>query len=198
MAIDRKAEILDAFMRLVSQFGVDKTTMQDVAKEAEISVGVIYKDFKNKEDLIDAFTVRVCQEFNFSCKSFLDRDLPAEQLMHDFMIGFFENICLQMNKNRGFHQLMEGVDFFKYIRKHISKKELFRQELEKTMEQIMEKGVNEGVFEIDDLGKTAALFLKAFNGFMPEITVGQKSFAEILPDIEAMFCFLIKAIKKKA
>ncbi|RMI02851.1 MAG: TetR/AcrR family transcriptional regulator [Calditrichaeota bacterium] len=47
----RRNMILDAAERLFFSRGVDATTMDDVAEEAELSKGTLYLYFKNKEDL---------------------------------------------------------------------------------------------------------------------------------------------------
>lgn len=47
----RKQTILDAALKCFLQFGYSKTSMDDVAKEANISRPLIYLKFKNKEDL---------------------------------------------------------------------------------------------------------------------------------------------------
>lgn len=52
--IERPTRILEATGRLTIRFGFDKTTMDDVAKEAGVSKGAIYLIWKGKEELIDA------------------------------------------------------------------------------------------------------------------------------------------------
>lgn len=46
-----RKEILEVALDLFSEKGLYAVTMVDVAKEAEFSVGTIYKFFKNKEDI---------------------------------------------------------------------------------------------------------------------------------------------------
>ncbi len=52
--MERPTRILDAAGRLTIRFGFDKTTMDDVAKEAGVSKGAIYLVWQGKEELIDA------------------------------------------------------------------------------------------------------------------------------------------------
>jgi TetR/AcrR family transcriptional regulator len=47
----RRSEILQAALRLFSQKGYTQTTMNEIAKEAEFSVGSLYSFFQNKEEL---------------------------------------------------------------------------------------------------------------------------------------------------
>ncbi|TGK55909.1 TetR/AcrR family transcriptional regulator [Leptospira wolffii] len=48
---ERRKEILDAALHCFLQFGYSKTSMDDIAKQAELSRPLLYLKFKNKEDL---------------------------------------------------------------------------------------------------------------------------------------------------
>lgn len=47
----RRKEILSAALRVFSQKGYHQTSMNEIAKEAEFSIGSLYNFFKDKEDL---------------------------------------------------------------------------------------------------------------------------------------------------
>ncbi len=55
---DRANRILDAAAALVLHYGLDKTTVDDIAREAGISKGAIYLHFKSKDDLMEALILR--------------------------------------------------------------------------------------------------------------------------------------------
>lgn len=196
MQTDRQIETLDAFVKLVSRFGIDKTTMQDVAKEVGISVGVIYKDFKNKEDLIEAYTCRQFQQFGNACQGLIRDDLPPEQMLHDFVIGVFQTLSRLIVQDRGFMQFMQADETIKYLRCNISKRREFTKEIGSLIAQIMEKGVNADVFEIADVPKTAILFLNAFSEYGKTLMLEEQDEAKLLSGVEEMFSFLIRAVKK--
>jgi AcrR family transcriptional regulator len=50
----RPARILDAAARLVIHYGFDKTTMDDIAREAGVSKGALYLEWSSREALFDA------------------------------------------------------------------------------------------------------------------------------------------------
>jgi AcrR family transcriptional regulator len=54
MAVDRTGHILDTALTVFSQYGYAKTTMQDVARAAEMSRAALYLHFPSKEDLFRA------------------------------------------------------------------------------------------------------------------------------------------------
>ncbi len=196
MSIDRKREILNAFMRLASHFGFDKTTMQDVAQEVGISVGVIYKDFKNKEDLVEAYAQQIRQQFLFSMDQILEQDLPAEQLLHDIIIDLFQNVSKLIKEDRGFWQFLKGDGGFKYFRKHKPYKNNKSVEIAERIESIIAKGVQEGIFSIEDVPKTTKIFLDATQSYFSELLVFGQDQHMVLANIEDMLAFLIRAIKK--
>ena len=57
-ATARRALILDAFERCILRAGFHRTTMQDVAKEAGMSAGNLYRYFVSKESLVSGLAER--------------------------------------------------------------------------------------------------------------------------------------------
>ncbi|MCQ9165329.1 MULTISPECIES: TetR/AcrR family transcriptional regulator [unclassified Arthrobacter] len=59
----RKRQLLSAAARLMERDGADAVSMQALAEEASVSVGLIYRYFGNKEDLLLAVIVEVLDAF---------------------------------------------------------------------------------------------------------------------------------------
>jgi AcrR family transcriptional regulator len=57
----RRQQIIVAAKRVFSQKGFNKATMEDIAKEAELSPGTLYLYFKNKEELYASLSLRILQ-----------------------------------------------------------------------------------------------------------------------------------------
>jgi AcrR family transcriptional regulator len=57
----RRAAILDAALRVFGQYGYRRTTMDDIASEAEIGKGTIYLSFASKEEVFQALSQRLVQ-----------------------------------------------------------------------------------------------------------------------------------------
>lgn len=62
MNMDRRQEILEAAERSFSLFGYKATTMDQVAKIANVGKGTIYTFFKNKEELFNAIILKMIHE----------------------------------------------------------------------------------------------------------------------------------------
>jgi len=60
-AESRRAEILDAALQMFGQYGYRRTSMDDVAREADIAKGTIYLSFTSKEEVFQALGERLSQ-----------------------------------------------------------------------------------------------------------------------------------------
>lgn len=60
-AVARRAEILDAALRVFGQFGYRRTSMDDVAREAGIAKGTIYLSFAGKEEVFRALSQHLAE-----------------------------------------------------------------------------------------------------------------------------------------
>jgi AcrR family transcriptional regulator len=58
----RTQDILGSALEMFARKGVDQTTMQDIAAEAGISAGAIYRYFPSKDDLLRAVLVGCAEE----------------------------------------------------------------------------------------------------------------------------------------
>ncbi|WP_438444720.1 TetR/AcrR family transcriptional regulator [Gorillibacterium sp. sgz5001074] len=98
MAADRKKWILEAASKSFALFGYKATTMDQVAKIANVGKGTIYTFFSTKEELFDAIMVDVIQEM----KRIADRAIKPE-------LSFTANlqeVLSQVLEFRGSHELL--------------------------------------------------------------------------------------------
>jgi len=64
----RRQQIIVAAKRVFSEKGFLKTTMEDIAREAELSPGTLYLYFKNKDELYASLSLRILQYMNIRLK----------------------------------------------------------------------------------------------------------------------------------
>jgi AcrR family transcriptional regulator len=62
-ASSRRRQVLDAAVKVMGRHGFHQMSMQDLATEAKVSVGLIYTYFGGKEDLLLATIVRILDVF---------------------------------------------------------------------------------------------------------------------------------------
>lgn len=80
--VDRRSRILDAAERCFVREGFHRTTMQDVAAEAGMSAGNLYRYFPAKDSIVEGLCERDRRE--------LAADFALFQEGGDFMAGFHE------------------------------------------------------------------------------------------------------------
>ncbi|MCP1122777.1 TetR family transcriptional regulator [Bacillus sp. AFS018417] len=81
MAIDRKRAIIEAATKSFSAFGYKATTMDQVAKLANVGKGTIYTFFKNKEELFGEIISNLITEMKQVAETAIDSN-----------VSFFENV----------------------------------------------------------------------------------------------------------
>ncbi len=84
--IEVKEEILKAAKGLIQQYGMNKPTMQDVAKAAGKGKSTLYYYFKNKEEIFDAVIKVEMNEFFLQVKSAVDREDDFEAKLKTYLI----------------------------------------------------------------------------------------------------------------
>lgn len=69
---ERRREILDAALACFLQFGYAKTSLDDIAQRAGISRPLLYRKYKNKEDIFGACYDDVFDQLYPRCQAILD------------------------------------------------------------------------------------------------------------------------------
>ena len=82
--IDRREQILEAAMICFAKRGFHQTSMHDISDDAGISVGLIYRYFKNKEEVIAA----LADEHKKDIAELLERAGKAPTLLEAMEILF--------------------------------------------------------------------------------------------------------------
>jgi AcrR family transcriptional regulator len=119
MAVNRKQQIIDAATKSFSLFGYKATTMDQVAKLANVGKGTIYTFFKNKEELFDEIVSTLILEMKEA----------AEQVI-DPQLSFFENV------HRALYRILE------FRKQHQLTIKLFQEEREMgtpAVQEVMKK-----------------------------------------------------------
>jgi AcrR family transcriptional regulator len=90
LSIDRKHLIVEAAKRSFTQFGYKATTMDSVAKLANVGKGTIYTFFKNKEELFDEIVSTLLAEMKIEAEKAMDDDLPFFENVHRALYSLLE------------------------------------------------------------------------------------------------------------
>ncbi|WP_279097310.1 TetR/AcrR family transcriptional regulator [Gordonia bronchialis] len=82
----RRRQLLDAAVAVMGRTGFHQMSMQALAEEAQVSVGLFYKYFGSKEDILLAAIVDILETFRDQLQPAMDRvgDDPVQQLIAGF------------------------------------------------------------------------------------------------------------------
>ena len=76
----RRQQIIVAAKRVFSEKGYSKSTMEDIAREAELSPGTLYLYFKNKDELYASLSLRILQYLNIRLEDVKkEKDIEPQQ-----------------------------------------------------------------------------------------------------------------------
>ncbi|MEK3887514.1 TetR/AcrR family transcriptional regulator [Bacillus sp. FSL K6-3431] len=115
MSVDRKQLIINAATKSFSLFGYKATTMDQVAKLANVGKGTIYTFFNNKEELLDEIVTSLIKEMKTAAEDTIQPDLSFHE-----------------NANRALYRLLE------FRKEHQLTIKLFQEEKEIGTPAVME------------------------------------------------------------
>lgn len=90
MVMDRKKMIIEAAAKSFSLFGYKATTMDQVAKLANVGKGTIYTFFKNKEELFDEIIIGLIYEMKAAAAETIDSSLKFHENLHRALYKMIE------------------------------------------------------------------------------------------------------------
>ncbi len=90
MAVDRRKQIIDAATNSFSLFGYKATTIDQVAKLANVGKGTIYTFFKNKEELFDEIINGLIKEMKEVANEAVDPSDSFYENVHKGLYGLLE------------------------------------------------------------------------------------------------------------
>ncbi len=144
----RRQQIMVAAKRVFSVKGYNKATMEDIAKEAELSPGTLYLYFKNKDELFSSLTLRILQYLNIQLKHAANKSKeldPKEKIkvIMDAMYDVYEfDPLMLINMSH-----LQSSETLKNLSSQLIAdiKELSRSSI-KIMAGIFEEGIEKGDF----------------------------------------------------
>nr|WP_294905974.1 TetR/AcrR family transcriptional regulator [uncultured Lacibacter sp.] len=162
MAVDQKQEmIIEAAIKRFAHFGVNKTTMNEIAADLSISKALLYYYFPDKKSLFAAVLKHITSAAALSFDEVLAGESDPQKAIltfldsrTDFIIRYY-NIVEYLRNMR-----QPGLPpELKAIFDDIRKRDLGR------IAEIMEKGKNAGIFQMENASKTAELYFDFLEGF---------------------------------
>lgn len=155
----RQAEIVDIAARLFAANGFHATTVDNLVEATGLQRGGLYHYMESKEDLLIRIHERFIEPLLADAGEVVDANYPPDAalqrlghvLMQD-IAGYLPQVTVFLHEWR----IIEHDERWRSIKKS-------RQEFEQLITGVLQRGVDEGVFAIEDVRLATLAFLGMFN-----------------------------------
>jgi len=156
---DKVQLIIEASQKRFGLYGMEKTSMREIASDLKLSKASLYYYFPDKESLYKAVVEKEQKEFIANVSERILSIQEPEQLLLDYSgvrLSYFRTLLnLSRLRLEAYTGLKPG------FRDTI---QMFKEKEKEIIKRIFEKGISAGVFYIEDIDQTASLFLDLLKG----------------------------------
>ncbi|RIM94807.1 TetR/AcrR family transcriptional regulator [Staphylococcus shinii] len=188
MRIVTRNKIHSAAIKLFAKKGYAATSVKDIAEEARISTGLMYRHYQKKEDLFNELVTYAAEGLDRVAKRFKSTDSPVE-LIQQFTLEILNDLEKD-DEYAQFHMLMNQSSTIEDPSpqiKHLNKQS--EAMLHQTA-RLIERGQRIGQFKQGNTIKMAFFYFASIQGLaMMKITMSEKF---ITPSLEIIISFLIE------
>lgn len=140
-----RREILAAAVKLFSRRGFEKTTMADLAAEAEFAVGTLYKFFRDKQELYRTIIREIAAEMSSRLTETLRQNGTEIQRLHRYIDVKMELFVKHAPVGRLYFSQTTGAVWCPEATLDAELKELFHQTLS-NLGEIFRRGIRKKLF----------------------------------------------------
>ncbi len=151
--------IIEASQRRFGLYGMEKTSMQDIADDLKLSKASLYYYFPDKESLYKAVVEKEQDEFIAKISERIFSIQEPEQLLVEYANARLSYFRTLLNLSRLRLEIYSGLKpgFLDTI-------QVFKDKEKEIIKMIFEKGTRSGKFFIPDTDQTASLYLDLLKG----------------------------------
>lgn len=188
MRIATRNKIHSAATKLFAKKGFAAASVKDIAEGAGISIGLMYRHYKKKEDLFNELVTYAAEGLNSVTENFKNNGSPAESIRQ-----FTMEILNDLDKDDEyayFHMLMNQSSTMEKPSPQIENLNKKSEEMLHQTAGLIEKGQSLGQFKQGDPMEMALFYFASIQGLvMMKITMGE---GYINPSMEIVTSCLIE------
>ena len=189
--------IIEASQKRFGLFGIEKTSMREIADDLKLSKASLYYYFPDKASLYKAVVEKEQIEFIAKISERIFSIHEPEQLLLEYANSRLSYFRTLLNLSR--LRLEAYSDLKPAFRDTI---QLFKEKEKEIIKKIFEKGISNGIFHIIDIDQTASLFLDLLKGLRSTLVsekktlfIEQDEYDLLLEKTIAFTDFFIKGLK---
>ena len=188
---DTRSRILAAASQRFAQFGYNKTTMAEIAKDCEMSAANLYRFFKNKPDIGANLACSCLDSKMILAKEIIaDRNRPAAERLHDVVMQILHYTHGQWADDPRMNELVNAIcaarmDIVDHHKE--SEHQLFVD--------LLEDGIQRGEFTVADVDDTASAIATAINAFSMPLMMPLCSIEQFEQRAESVVRLMLNGLK---
>lgn len=168
-------EIVNSAKKLMQQYGLRKTTMEDIAKAAGKSKSTLYYYFKDKEDIFDRVIQLEIDEFSQTVENAVNKESDSESKLKTYIITKINTL----KEKKNLFRLVIEDDFERRIsRKFAGLRNKYDNEERMMISSILVEGVETGLFDeeiMSEIDILSNLLVSCVRGIEMDIIIGNKN-----------------------
>ncbi len=158
----KRADIVFAAKKLFKRFGVKKTTMRDIASEANLAVGTLYLYFKNRDEVVLACAEAFEQAHLNASKTAIEGTGSPGQRLKDYILTRFRASADTRTSDSHVAEIARAV-----IRVRPTRLEDESKIMQHTVLELFAQAQRDGTFHINDPQRDMMVFLYSIAWFFP-------------------------------
>ena len=187
-----KQEILSAAQRLFQQFGIRKTTMEDIAKNICKGKSTLYYYYCSKEQIFDAVVQRELEEVFSKTNEAVDKAITAEAKLKAYSITRLKTMRGMSNLYQMVRvEMLENPPSYHHLHKEYEEREI------KLITRILRIGIERGEFHARlarEMDIMPYIIMSSLKGFEFDL-FSENRFENIENRIEAIVDLLLKGLE---
>jgi AcrR family transcriptional regulator len=192
-------QIIDVAQKRFGVYGLEKTSMREIAEDLNLSKASLYYYFPDKESLYRAVVEKEQDEFIAKISENILNIHDPETLLKEYAINRLSYFRKLLNLSR---LRLEAYSDLKPV--FIESIILFKEKEKEIIIKIFETGIRNKIFSIEDTNYTASLFLDLLKGLRISVVndkqtmfIEQEEFDRLLEKTIAFTNIFIKGLETK-
>jgi AcrR family transcriptional regulator len=166
---EKAAVIIETAQKRFGLYGIEKTTMREIAGDLNMTKGSLYYYFPDKENLYKAVVDKEHSEFiRVLYNDLKNIDDPVEGIKK-YVINRLSYFKTMVNLSR-----LRAETFYDYKPLIVDSMIRFRENEKKIIMEFLERGNASGIFRVNDTTETASLFLDLLRGLRSAVLTDKK------------------------
>ena len=188
--VNKRKNIIEAAKQLFNQYGYEKVTVDQIAKQAGMGKGTVYTEFRNKQEIMTTVFNQFLEDVNQHIRELINQS--NDSFINILRKTQVERILLHYNHAKN-HFL--GTELFAVSLDKIKNHDQMHIESDKiTAELLQNAAANKEIAELDDYFKTAVCIRKALISFYPPMALSYKNKKSIMLESNRLLRILLAGL----